>query len=245
MIRSVIFDIGDTLVESLRDKNGFYEEYVKFLKTHDLQFSMPEIKKAHNYAIQKYKALERKRKQPTDFYFEKQFFLGLGIKKNKTLARLLNTAYLEYRIRTSKLMPNTKETLSELKKSGLLLNVITNTSDDTNRVLAKKYGIYKYFDRFLMSHEEGTIKSEFKIFHLLLEKLNKNRKTKILPNEYLMVGNNLNEDTAARQVGMKTVILTRIRDENKNLQSFEPDYYINDLNEIGIVIAKLNSCNPQ
>jgi len=240
MIKCVIFDFDDTLVKSLHDKNEFYDEYKKLLKKQKLPYSMSAIKRAHNFAEQEYIKFGGTQRQPTDFYFEKQFFNSLGITKNQKLAKLLHNAYIAYRLKLTKLMPNTKETLSALKKAGISLNVITNTREDTNRILAKKHGIYKYFDHFLMSHEEGTIKSDLKIFHLLLEKLNKNKKTKILPSECLMVGNNLNEDTAASQIGMKTAILTTKMAVNKNLQSFEPNYYIDNLKEI-IAIVKNES----
>jgi len=228
----VIFDFGDTLVDSLPEKKGFFWEYEKFLRKQKLHYSLDEIKLAHSFAEQNYKKLDSREKQLTDFYFEEQFFLGLGVKKNKILAKLLNKAYVDYRVKMNKLMPGTKHTLASLKKRGVLLNVITNTNDDTNKVLAKKYGIYKYFNFFLMSHEEGTIKSELKIFRLLLKKINKGRKSKIQPKECLMVGNNLNEDTVASQMGMKTVILTKRIQCDKKSVYYEPDFYIGNLKEL-------------
>jgi len=244
MIKCVIFDFGDTLVRSLGGGNEYLNEYKKFLKKHKLNFSDVEILQAHSVAIHGWGKFHNKHRAPVRNYFEKVFLTALGAKFTPRVAKLMNEYYINCRLNKSVLMPNTLAMLKALKNKNVSLCVVTNSSDDSNRLIAKKNGIYKYFDEFLMSHEEGTIKSELKIFHLLLDKLNKNKKIKILPSECLMVGNNLNEDTAASQIGMKTVILTTKLAVNKNLQSFEPDYYIDDLSELGKIVEKENSLSP-
>jgi len=236
MIKCVIFDFGDTLVKSIHNESVFILAYKNFLNKHHMDFSVNKIKQAHYAAAGKWKKLGHTQKTPTKFYFEKIFFSALGLSPRKELSCQLHEEYTKLQIRRTKLFPSAKCTLKKLHDKKIILCVITNTDDNTNRIIAKKKTIYKYFTHFLMSHEEGTIKSELKIFNILLRKVNKRRKDKIHPNECLMVGNNLNEDTAASKLGIKTAILTKSIEFDKKRQVFEPDYYIDNLNEIQGII---------
>ncbi|MEI7961065.1 MAG: HAD-IA family hydrolase [archaeon] len=241
MIKCIIFDFGDTLVNTKRKTiEAHMVEYARFLNKHGFYFSSDKVIAAHKATEKTWSSFDEKSKQIRRLW-EKTFLKALGVNPTNKLCFAMEKAYYYFRIKNDKLMPNTIKTLKKLKKQGIRLCVVTNTKTNTNYVLAKEFKILQYFDYFLRSHKEGTIKSELKIFHLLLEKLNKNRKNKILPSECLMVGNNLNEDTAASQIGMKTVILKKYIYVNKTKAFFEPDYYIDDLIEIVNIVAELTA----
>ena len=231
MIKTVIFDFGDTLVLSKNKPSDFFISYKEALKKNKLFFNKKVINGAYKITEAKWKSLTEKEKQKLGL-FEQIFVEAIGVKPSKKMCLSLAQDYYAFRTKNDSLMSNALKTLKELKKKKLILGVITNTKTDANYKLAKKLKILKYFKYFLMSHKEKTIKSELGIFYTILNKINKNRKHKILPTECLMVGNNLNEDTAASQIGMKTAILTKRLCVNKKKPFFEPDYYINDLKEL-------------
>ena len=237
MIKCVIFDFGDTLVNSGETNKTAFDAYMR--KIHSLfnnKYSMSEIIKAKEEAEIDYGKLDNVTRLSDTPVFENIFLGKLGEKPDKKLGELIASAYWDTKFEKVSLFPRTKETLEHLKGQGLILCVITNTKTDTNRRLAKKLGIFKYFDYFLMSHEFGSIKSELKIFHHLLEQVNK--KNKILPSECLMVGNDLEEDTVAKKIGMKTVILTKEVYNKHPEKMIKPDYYIKELIELKEIIEK-------
>ena len=237
MIKCVIFDFGDTLVNSSETDKTVFNAYME--KIHSLfnnKFSMDEIIKAKEETEIEYRKLDNRIRLSDAPIFESIFLEKLGEKPDKNLGKLIASAYWDTKLEKVGLFPTTKETLEYLKKQGLILCVITNTKTDTNRKIAKKLGILEYFDYFIMSHEFGSIKSELKIFHHLLEQINK--KTKILPEECLMVGNDLEEDTVAKKLGMKTAILTKEIHNKHPEKMIEPDYYIKKLIDLKEIIKK-------
>jgi pyrophosphatase PpaX len=159
--------------------------------------------------------------------YTKILFDVLRVKGNNDFYDECEKAFWEERIKQTKLMPNAKTTLKKLKLLGLKLAVITNSKDTHNQRIAKEKGIFCLFDEFIMTHEFGSVKSELKIFEHILEKF-----PKIKARECLMVGNNLNEDTAAKKIGMKTAILKTNIFYNKLAEKIEPDYYIDNLKEL-------------
>ena len=197
---------------------------------------MSEIIKAKEETEIEYRKLDNRIRLSDAPIFESIFLEKLGEKPDKNLGKLIASAYWDTKLEKVCLFPTTKETLEYLKNLGLILCVITNTKTDTNRRIAKKLGIFKYFDYFIMSHEFGGIKSELKIFHYLLEEINK--QTKILPEECLMVGNDLEEDTVATKIGMKTGILEKEIHNKHPEKMIKPDYYIKELIEIREIINK-------
>jgi len=239
MIKCVIFDFGDTLVITKRKTMGEHVlEYARFLKKHGYRFNKSDIVAAHKVTEEKWRVFGEETKQTSKQLWEKTFIAALGVKPTKKLCSSMEKDYFNFRLKNDKLVPNALQILNKLKQAGLRLCVVTNTKTNANYILAKKFGLFKYFDYFLMSHKEGTPKSELKIFYALLRKLNKNKKNKIKPNECLMVGNSLNEDTVASQIGMKTAILTKQSYVDKKKKYFEPNYYIDDLKEILIIVDK-------
>ena len=238
MIRAVIFDFDGTLVEPKKNSPLVLLGYQRFLQENDLVFSVQSIQNAHKVAEARWDSFKERQKRPTTFCFEKWFLSALAVKPTLKLSRALHNRWINYREKNTKLIPWSKKILKELTKKGVRIGVITNTSDNSNQIIAKHLEINKYIEYFLMSHKEGTIKSELKIFHKMLNLFNEGNKNKIKPRECLMVGNNLNEDTAANKIGMKTAILTRRLELNRNRIHFEPNHYIKSLIEITKIIEK-------
>lgn len=88
------------------------------------------------------------------------------------------------------------------------------------------------FDVVLYSTGVGAEKSAVEPFEVFL------RKTGLDGEECLMVGNRVDEDTYAKEVGMKTVLLTKNASEPIG-EKMEPDYRIQELDELKDIIQKL------
>lgn len=236
-IKCVIFDFGDTLVDStgaIKKAQSKAPEQ-KALAKHGHYFSKNQIlnafKKMQKKAL-KLSPEDKKDRLAYAFIFLKE----LGLKPSKKLAWECQESFYAEREKYRKLMPNALGVLKFLKRKKIMLCVITNTATNANRKHAKQLGIKKYFKQFIMSHEFGSQKSELEIFHHLLEKINKHRKHKILPADCLMVGNHAGEDGAAKLIGMKTAIYTKHLHGKKHLKKLKPDFLLNDLKDLERIV---------
>jgi FMN phosphatase YigB (HAD superfamily) len=235
MIKLVIFDFGDTLSNAKKSNitvQAMCPE-IKIFKKHGYNFSKTEMLKAKEKTEQLYRKSDYLEQQKNKYLYMKILFDVLRIKGNKEFYDECEKVFWEERIKQTKLMPNAKTTLKKLKLLGLKLAVITNSKENHNRRIAKEKGILELFDEFIMTHKFGSVKSELKIFEHTLEKF-----PNIKAEECLMVGNNLNEDTSAKKIGIKTAILKTNLISNNLAEKIEPDYYINDLKEILSLIKK-------
>lgn len=241
MIKCVLFDFGDTLVDSKSASKVAFDFYMeKLINIFNGKYSLEEIISAKSKTDKEINLVSLKERQSKahSFYFEKLFLKNLGEASNKELMELVSRAYWDSKIKYTNLFLDTIDLLDYLKKRGIVLGVITNTTSETNRVISKKHNIIDYFDLFIMSHEFGGVKSELNIFKKAMDEINKNRVKKILPSECLMVGNDFEEDTSAKRVGMKTVILTKNVNNKNSKYAIEPDYYIDNLIEIKALLSK-------
>jgi FMN phosphatase YigB (HAD superfamily) len=239
MIKCVIFDVGDTLIQSAKAikeaHNALPEKEV--LEKHGFFFSLRDITNAIEYMHKKAKTISQKDRHKNDLIFSDLVVEGLGLKPNKELSKELENAFIKAKDAFTKPMPFAKDILDYLKSKNILSCVITNTRTESNRKNIERFGLIDYFDIFLESHKEDSIKSELKLFHKLLKEVSSEYSIK--PEECLMVGNHLGEDTAAKKAGIKTIILTKHIHSNGTDQIIEPDYYIDELIEIKDIIEGL------
>jgi FMN phosphatase YigB (HAD superfamily) len=241
MIKCVIFDFGDTLSNAKKSNEITQKECpeLDILKKRKTDLTKEELMDAKKQAEERYRKSDYLLIQKDPYIFLRILLDELGIEFNKKLSDECDNAFWAGRVHNSELMPNAKKLLLYLKKKGVLLAVITNTKIWHNERIAHKHGLYDLFDEFVESHKFGGVKSELKIFEHFLEQINKNKQKVILPEECLMVGNNLNEDTAAKKIGMKTAILKTNIHVSQLAEIIEPNYYIDDLIEIKEIVEEL------
>ncbi len=233
-IKCVVFDLGDTLFDTknanMRTQETAPEKRV--LEESGHFFSMSEYTAAKLRFNEDAKRVSPKQKIENPLVYSHIFLESLGVKPTKTLAGKCERAFYAERERQMALLPGALEALDYLKSRGIVQCVITNTYNDCNLKAAKRLGIRKYFMFFLMSHRFGSMKSELKIFRSLLEKVNRGRKMKVLPGECLMVGNDAQEDGAAKEIGMKVALLKPTLRREEHLERVKPDYMLESLEGI-------------
>ena len=238
-IKCVIFDFGDTLAQN--SKAGFQVRKnppeVRILRKHGFEFSKKEILDAWIRMREKTKDIPAAIRMRDKYIYAKTLLVELGLKPNLKLAKECEKSYYAGLLEKIKPMPNALKALKYLKKKKIIIGVVSNTRIGFNRKAAIKLGMRKYIKHFIMSHLFGSVKSDLKIFHHALEKVNKNRKNRIKPEECLMVGNSVEEDGAAKTIGMKTAILKPTIMQEHLLEKTKPNYLINDLKEITEIVG--------
>jgi len=136
-------------------------------------------------------------------------------------------------------LPYLDEVLTELKKRGYKLGVITNTvtsREEHVRMALQKIDIEKYFDVIVTSVDVGFNKPDPEIFQTALKALN------VKPEEAVMVGNRINADIlGGNHIGMKTILYRWNERYPEKITSPEeqPTRTINSLKELPHVLAEI------
>ena len=140
---------------------------------------------------------------------------------------------------TLKKLPYLDEVLTELKRKGYKLGIITNTvtsREENVRMALRKIDAEKYFDVILTSVDVGHEKPDERIFMTALRKL------KVKPNEAVMVGDRISADIAGgNRMGMKTILFKwNMRyPEKTDGQEEQPTCTIRSLKDLPIVLEDI------
>jgi len=138
-----------------------------------------------------------------------------------------------------KKLPNLDEVLTELKKKGYKLGIITNTvtsREEHVRLALRKIDVEKYFDAILTSVDVGHEKPDERIFMTALRKL------RVKPNEAIMVGNRISADiVGGNRMGMKTILFkwNKRYPEKTTSQDEQPTRTVKSLRDLLIVLDEL------
>lgn len=166
-------------------------------------------------------------------YQEKAWLLGLedtGV-VHPQLAKKLAAAFREYRLQTACLFEDSLPTLEKLQKEYRIAMITNGSPSLQNTKLKLSPELTPYFEAIFISGDVGTGKPDPEIFHYVLEQLN------ILPEEAVMVGDNLNTDiTGANQAGMDSVWLNRFAAKNKT--AVHPTCEIKSLGELEPILRQ-------
>jgi len=138
-----------------------------------------------------------------------------------------------------KKLPYLDEVLTELKKKGYKLGIITNTvtsREEHVRMALRKIDVEKYFDAILTSVDVGHEKPDERIFMTALRKL------RVKPNEAVMVGNRIGADImGGNRMGMKTILFKWNKRYPEKITSPEeqPARTIKSLKELPFVLQEI------
>ncbi|EIT84244.1 L-2-haloalkanoic acid dehalogenase [Fictibacillus macauensis ZFHKF-1] len=126
--------------------------------------------------------------------------------------------------------PHLIEMLTELKKSGFALGIITNGYGQLQMNHIRALGIASYVDVIVISEWEGIKKPDARIFYRALNKLHCH------PHESVYVGDHpINDLKAARAVGM-----TGIWKRDAQWNDVDADAMVDELGEIPMVVQNLS-----
>ena len=128
-------------------------------------------------------------------------------------------------IRKIRLIPNSKKTLSKLKKS-YRLALASGAAKDTFFHILKKFALEVYFDVILSGDDVKESKPSPEIIEKIL------KKNKIMNTEAIYVGDAPNDIIAAKRAGVKVaVVLTGVLNR-KEAKAMKADYIIKDISKL-------------
>ncbi len=136
-------------------------------------------------------------------------------------------------------LPHLDEVLTELKKKGYKLGIITNTVTSQEkhvRMALRRIDVEKYFDVIITSVDVGHDKPDERIFMTALREL------RVKPKEAVMVGNRISADiVGGNRMGMKTILFKWNRRYPEKISSPEekPSRTIRSLQELPIVLQRI------
>ena len=131
---------------------------------------------------------------------------------------------------------DTLPTLKKLEGDGYRLGLISNAGDDQDvQQLARRFGISQYFDFILTSAACSYRKPHPRIFELALSNWY------FLPNEAVMVGDNLDADIrGAQSAGLSAIWISRRAGERTSNQlPVKPDASLSTLYELPAFLDRL------
>jgi len=136
-------------------------------------------------------------------------------------------------------LPYLDDVLTELKRKGYKLGIITNTitsREEHVRMALRKIDIEKYFDYIVTSVDLGHEKPDERIFMTALRAL------RVKPHEAVMVGNRVDADiVGGNRMGMKTVWFKWNKRYNERITSPEeqPTRVMKSLRELPQILEEI------
>ena len=225
MIKAVIFDLDNTLVDFMLLKERAIEAAIHYMIDAGLELTAEEANiKIH--AIYNKEGIEYQ--QVFDM-----LFLDLYGKVNQKIVSAGIVAYRTAREAALKPYPKVFPTLIELIKMGMKLAVVSDAPSKEAWLRLSYINFHHLFD-VVITYDEAREKKPSPVpFNMALEQL------KLKPEECLMIGDWAERDmVGAKAVGMKTVF-ARYGDTFNTLHPGS-DYDINSISELINIIKKEN-----
>ncbi len=216
MIKAVLFDLDNTLIDFMRMKRNSCEAGISAMIDAGLK-------------VNKEKALKKLFKLYDIYGLEEKKIFQKFLKKETGSVdyRILANAIVAYRsVRTSYLhpFPHTDYVLLKLKSKGIKLAIVTDAPrlKAWLRLMAMKIG--NFFDVVVAFEDTKELKPSSLPFEAALNKL------KLTPEECLMVGDLPHRDIeGAKKLGIKTCFA---KYGNLKVKKSKADYEISDIKEL-------------
>lgn len=211
-IKSILFDMDNTLFDFIAAKHAACDAIVEYL-------GLKDSRELFNYflrGVYNFEALENIRDYMKDrgVYSEKGYFNCCEL-------------YERQKLESIDPYPNVIETLFQLREMGFSLGVVTDAHIDHARSRLMKTGLFDLFDLLVTADMTGTKKPSPEIFFYSLDKL------QINPHQALFIGDSLRRDIEpAKKIGMLTAHAA-YGDRNANDEkSCQADYCLNDISDV-------------
>ena len=227
MLKAIIFDLDNTLVDFLFMKNQAVDAAITGMKESGIDLSHDKAKK-HIFDIYEKEGYE---------YQEvlNKFIISVYGQINY---KILAAGIVSYRIAKEKSLvtyPNVNNTLIKISKLGLKLGLITDAASREAWTRLYSVKLHHIFDKVITYDDTKSYKPSKIPFTMILDYF------KISPNEAVMVGDWPERDMqGAKNVGMRTAY-AKYGDQGGNNTPIKTDIILNDISEIINYIKKENN----
>ena len=226
MIKGVIFDLDNTLLDFMRMKEIAVKAAIKGMIEAGLQVNES---KSYNEIISIYEDIGWENQKVFDFFLQK----SIGTVDNKFLAAGI-VAYRRAREANLLAYPNVNRTLIDLTKLGIKLAVVSDAPSREAWMRIYYLNLYHFFDAVITFDDSGERKPSSKPFEIALEKLN------LEPNNSIMIGDWPERDVVgAKQIGMRTAFA--VYGDTFGTKDSGADWDISDISDIITIVKKINN----
>ncbi len=225
MIKAIVFDLDNTLVDFMRMKDRAIEGAIKAMIDAGLDFSYIEIKQKID-EVYKERGIE----------YQQVFDILLNKLIGKINHKILSSGIVAYRTaREAELntYPKVVPTLVSLIKLGIKLGVVSDAPSREAWLRLSYIGLHHMFDEIVTFDDTHEKKPSPVPFNMILKRLN------VEPQYSLMVGDWAERDVVgAKNIGMKTAF-ARYGD-TFDTKHHGADYEINDISELVEIVKTEN-----
>ncbi len=223
MIKAVLFDLDNTLIDFMKMKRVCSEEAISAM----IDGGLPVDQKT---GVKTLFDLYKKYGIENQEIFQEFLKEVMGTVDKKILAKGIS-AYRRVKTGFLRPYPNVIPTLIELKERGIKLGILSDAPELQGWIRLADMEIIHFFDLVLTLGETGERKPSKKPFEMAAKRL------RLRPEEILFVGETPERDIkGAESVGMKTVLALYGLDYRKGNKKIKAGYEIRDVSEVvGIV----------
>ncbi len=220
-IKAVLFDLDGTLLPM--DQERFFREYFKLLATKLYPYGYDDPKKLVKVIWGGVNAVEQSDGSRLNEEVFWEYFNNYFPEKTHDKIGVLREFYLNEFQALQEVCgynPNADKTVNAIKKKGLRAVVATKPifPDEANLSRMKWAGLNADDFEYYTSYDKCCFcKPDVRYYKEIAENLG------ILPEECLMVGNDVSEDMTAEKIGMKVFLITDclINSENKDISCYK------------------------
>ncbi len=224
MIKAVIFDLDNTLVDFMAMKDASIKAAVHAMVDAGLQMSEQE---AYEKIYQIYQDTFIENQEVFDHFLQQE----LGKLNHRLLAAGI-IGYRRAREASLVLYPHVRSTLSWLLRQGLQLAILSDAPSRQAWLRLTSLGLVHFFDTVITFEDTGYRKPHAAPFLKVLEKL------ELVPGEVLMVGDWMERDIAGAALLNIPTAYARYGDTFDTPES-HADYILEDINDLRTLIEKL------
>lgn len=225
MIRAIVFDLDNTLVDFMKMKKRSIEEAIPAMIDAGLPIT---YKECDNFISEIYKE--------QGIEYQRVFDMLLQRVLQHVDYKILSAGIIAYRrAREAALIPypHVYSTLNKLLKSGIKLGILSDAPTKEAWLRLAQLNFIHTFDAVVTFNDTGERKPHPAPFKAILNKLN------VKPEETLMIGDWAERDIlGAKNAGMKTAFAKY--GDTFNTQDHGADFELNDISELVGIINEEN-----
>jgi beta-phosphoglucomutase family hydrolase len=210
-MKAVIFDKDGVLVETF---DSYFKAYSRVLSKIGIKIIVDDI--AKRYGIKGPEIIKQVAEEKGRIITNEQA---------QELANEKDKLYIKFSEKKLKLLPGVKKLLIYLKKKKYKIGIASSASKEAIEQMMKVTKIKNYIDASVNGFEVKLSKPNPDIFLECAKKLNVN------PEDCIVVEDSIHGIEAAKRAGMKSLAVTTGQTSKKDLQSLNPNWILNSLED--------------